>query len=414
MDPTTSAKVATAGMGCLPCRTVLDHATRTVITVVRQVWPDEVVSIGPPLPSVTNHVTAVKAREGWFVAKYSILGTSLLSILRGARGPWDRVEAAQRDYVQQPTAQLARERAQLRALAAHARRTEGTLRVPTVIAYQDGVLISTASSGSSLAVELVCGRTAPDRLLTDVTAIAAALHSDRFLARELPGSHALATPHTSIGATFTRKFTGEGASSYLESLGIGWFEDSTRRRLAASFGALRKILHPLLRWLPAPVVIYGDLKPEHVLLDACGRQTWIDPGLQRGDPAAELAKLLSRIALLVITARPSRGRLDAIGAAMDLLVTSFVAHHSRPDGITALRRLLVLWLADWANYLSSGLSVPPDVPLPLPPMLLDATGQAQPLLRLAREVAASVTVDPVRAWETAQAGILGLAAGQRR
>jgi hypothetical protein len=34
----------------------------------------------------------------------SILGTSLLSILRGARGPWDRVEAAQRDYVQQPTA----------------------------------------------------------------------------------------------------------------------------------------------------------------------------------------------------------------------------------------------------------------------------------------------------------------------
>ncbi|MGH4018672.1 MAG: hypothetical protein ACRDT0_05400 [Pseudonocardiaceae bacterium] len=177
---------------------------------------------------------------------------------------------------------------------------------------------------------------------------------------------------------------------------------------------MRKILHPLLRRLPAPVVIYGDLKPKHVLLDACGRQTWIDPGLQRGDPAAELAKLLSRIALLLITTPPSGGRVDAIGVAMDLLVTSFVARHPRPDGITALRRLVVLWLADWANYLASGLSVPPDVALPLPPMLLDATGQAQPLLRLACEVAASVTVDPARAWGTALAGTLGLASGQRR
>ena len=70
MDPTPSAKrtstvgnptlrraprrgrgsVTTAGRGCLPCRTVLDHAARTVITVVQQVWPGEVVSIGPRLP----------------------------------------------------------------------------------------------------------------------------------------------------------------------------------------------------------------------------------------------------------------------------------------------------------------------------------------------------------------------------
>ena len=391
---------------------MLDHAARTVIMVVQQEWPGEVVSIGPQLPSVTNYLTAVKVREGWFVAKYSILGTSLLSILRGARGPWDRVEAAQRDYIQQPTAQLARERSQLRALAAHARRTEGSLRVPTVIAYQDGVLISTASSGSSLAGELVRGRTAPARLLTDVTAIATALHRDRFLTGELSDSYALAMPHTSIVATFTRKFTGAEASCYLDSLGTGWLGGSARTQLATSFQALREILHPLLRRLPAPVVIYGDLKPEHVLLEACGRQTWIDPGLQPANPAAELAKLLSRITLLLITSRPSLVRMDAVGAAMDLLVTSFVAGHPRPDGITALRRLLVLFLADWANYLASGLSVPPDVVLPLPPMLLAATGQAQSLLGLACEAAASLTIDPARAWGTVLAGTLDLATGQ--
>ncbi|MGH8571666.1 MAG: hypothetical protein ACREX8_03695 [Gammaproteobacteria bacterium] len=41
-------------------------------------------------------------------------------------------------------------------------------------------------------------------------------------------------------------------------------------------------------------------------------------------PAAELAELLSRIALLLITTRLSLARMDAIGAGMDLLVTSLV------------------------------------------------------------------------------------------
>lgn len=101
-----------------------------------------------------------------------------------------------------------------------------------------------------------------------------------------------------------------------------------------------------------------------------------------------------------------------LSALRRLLVTSFVAGHPRPDGITALRRLLVLFLADWANYLASGLSVPPDVVLPLPPMLLAATGQAQSLLGLACEAAASLTIDPARAWGTVLAGTLDLATGQ--
>lgn len=129
-----------------PCGTYRDHGSAAGVAG-RNCQHRTAAAVGE------NYVTVVTAREGWFAAKYSILGTSLLSILRGARGPWDRVEAMQRDYVQQPTAQLACERSQLRALAAHTRRTEGSLRVPTVIAYQDGVLISTASSGSSLAAE---------------------------------------------------------------------------------------------------------------------------------------------------------------------------------------------------------------------------------------------------------------------
>lgn len=85
--------------------------------------------------------------------------------------------------------------------------------------------------------------------------------------------------------------------------------------------ALRSAVAPLLRPLPPPVLIYGDLKPEHVILDPDGTQTWIDPGLQRADTAAELAKLLSRITLLLVTARPSRARITATVDALDRLVT---------------------------------------------------------------------------------------------
>lgn len=49
-------------------------------------------------------------------AKYSLLGVSLVSLLRGACGPWPQVREAQRAYVLRPDALIEREAGQLRFL----------------------------------------------------------------------------------------------------------------------------------------------------------------------------------------------------------------------------------------------------------------------------------------------------------
>lgn len=150
-------------------------------------------------------------------------------------------------------------------------------------------------------------------------------------------------------------------------------------------------------------MIYDDLKPEHALLDPAGWQIWIDPGLQRADLAAELAKLVSRTALLLVTAAPSCARIAAITNALDQLVTEHLAHHGRAEP-PALQRLVSLWLAGWASYLATGLSLAPSVGLPLPPTMLAAAAQARPLLALATDVAAHLVADPAHAWGVALRG----------
>ncbi|MGH3930064.1 MAG: hypothetical protein ACRDTF_08825, partial [Pseudonocardiaceae bacterium] len=98
---------------------VLAHAADAVAEAVARRWPGESVSVGPQLPSVTNYVTNVAVGDAHFVAKYSVLGVSLVSIVRGVRGPWAAVETTQRDYIRDPHSQLVRERTQLRLLNAY-------------------------------------------------------------------------------------------------------------------------------------------------------------------------------------------------------------------------------------------------------------------------------------------------------
>ncbi|MGH3865100.1 MAG: hypothetical protein ACRDQ4_02995 [Pseudonocardiaceae bacterium] len=168
------------------------------------------------------------------------------------------------------------------------------------------------------------------------------------------------------------------------------------------------MLSPLLRPLIPPVVIYGDLKPDHVLLQAAGSSTWIDPGLHCADPAAELAKLVSRTMLLLVTTSPARDRTSAILDALDQLLTEFLRHHA-PAETHTLRRLLALWLADWSNYLATGLSLPPGILLPLPPTLLAAASRARALLLVATDIAAHLVTNPDRAWYVALQGCHQLA-----
>lgn len=399
-----------APMPVVSPKVVLTQASEAVAGAVTHQWPGETVYVGPQLPSVTNYVTAVQVGERRMVAKYSVLGTSLVSIVRGVRGPWSSIEPEQRDYIRDPRAQLALECTQLRLLDALGTCRDNAPLVPEVIAYQAGVLLTAPVEGPSLATELLRDDVHADDLLNSVVQTARWLHRDPILADSYPAV-ASDRPHASIRGTFARKFLGPGGESYRAGLGEGWVEPGVRIGITATFTAVCETLAPLLIQHPDRAVIYGDLKPEHILLGDAGQQIWLDPGLQHCDPCADVAKLTSRTALLLITARPSSDRVAAVTEAMDALVTGLMAHHQSKTGSEdALRRLLTLWVADWVNYLATGLSLPPDLGLPLPPTLLDTAARAEPLLQVARATATAVVGNPSLAWEIMLNGINQLAA----
>ncbi len=391
-------------------KVVLNHAAEAVAGAVAELWPGEIVQVGPQRPSVTNYVTAVQVGQRRMMAKYSLLGTSLVSIIRGVRGPWSSIEPAQRDYIRDPRAQLAMECTQLGLLDALSRCGDNPPQVPEMIAYKAGVLLTAAVEGPSLATELLREQVHAEELLNSVVQTARELHRDPILADSYPAV-ASDRPHASIRGTFARKFLGPSGEAYRAGLGEGWVEPGLRASISAAFTSVCGVLAPLLTKRPDRAVIYGDLKPEHILLGHAGRQVWLDPGLQHCDPCADFAKLISRTALLLITARPSSNRVAAVTDAIDALVTGLLAPHSSSTGIEdTLRRLLTLWVADWTNYLATGLSLPPDVALPLPPTLLDFADRAEPLLHVARATATAVADSPSRAWEIMLNGINQLVA----
>ncbi|MGH3792016.1 MAG: phosphotransferase [Pseudonocardiaceae bacterium] len=384
-------------MSIAPCR-VLDHARTAVETVATRLWPGETVRVGPQLPSVTNYVALLRVAELSFVAKYSLLGTSLVSVVRGLWGTWPEVEASQRDYLVDPQAQLAHEHVQLQILAVVARHGAVPLRVPKVIAYAAGVLITVAVRAPSLSAELLRGSQSPDELLSHVADTARHLQRTFGTGHPALRTTLLSSPHSSITDTYARKFHNpRHTREYLSALGKGWAGPDERREVRESLTTLRTVLSPLLRPLAPPVVIYGDLTPDHVFLEAAGYSTWIDPGLHCADPAAELAKLVSRTLLLLVTTPPTQNRASAIITALDQLLTAFLRHHA-PAETHTLRRLLALWLADWSNYLTTALSLPPEVLLPLSPTLLAAAARARALLLVATDVAAHLVTNPDHAW----------------
>lgn len=100
--------------------------------------------LGEHVPSVTSYVHRLEVAGRPLYAKYSILGASLVSVVRGIYGDWDKVLNSQYRYVQRGDAILARESAQLRLLSRQH-------RVCTVAGYARGVLfVETISSGVTL------------------------------------------------------------------------------------------------------------------------------------------------------------------------------------------------------------------------------------------------------------------------
>lgn len=216
----------------------------------------------------------------------------------------------------------------------------------------------------------------------------------------------------SIRGTFQRKFNVLSGPTYVERLGAERCAPDDRVLVV---GLLRDVVVRLHRLqatgLPQQesrrVLAYGDLKPEHVVFPegTSGQPVFIDPGLMLAPPAVDAAKLISRTVLLLAVARPGAetGRQALHG------VSSFAA--TRMDVLPAqvrrswLRELLVLWLMDSVNILTTYLSAPGALPLPGRGSAL--VGRAVDLCRMADQLSSELAadVDARAVWDSA----LGLA-----
>ncbi|WP_285574076.1 hypothetical protein [Streptomyces sp. RTGN2] len=324
---------------------VLSYAAAQSMKAAQALWPAADVRLGEVAPSVTSYVQQVEIDGRSLFAKCSILGVSLVSVLRGTCGDWETVKAAQAAYSSSPKALLRRETAQLRALAA------AGVRVPWVAGYQDGVLFTEAVDGPNLAdlvlrephrtAELLLGTV--DELETGLGRPGTAACADRAPIGE-----------RSISATFQRKFNGLSGATYLHHTGHG-------EVLTAVVSRLRQArMQPVVADLP---VIFGDLKPEHVVFDGQGRAVFLDPGLQRGRPCADTAKLLSRTVLNLVSRPTSKAGTHAVLSGVSSFIIALCTRLAVEEQEAWLRQLVLLWLMDSTNILTTYLSAPAGLPL---------------------------------------------------
>lgn len=366
--------------------------------VAAEEWPGEPVTLGAHVPSVTGYVRRVRLGGRELFAKDSVLGHSLVSVLRGVAGDGDQVRAAQAAYVSSPTSLLAREAAQLRALE-----TAG-VRVGRCVGYRDGVLFTEAVTGPSL-LDLI----AKDPARTGDLMSGAVQGLDGLQAPAVAAAaDAAAITERSIDATFRRKFNGISGRAYIKRLGVDRLDERTRLGTAAVLGMVVSRLLKL-RLTPAPgprLVVYGDLKPEHVLFpdgpDEC--PVFIDPGLSRGAAHQDAAKLASRALLALIAAPP----VDSVGLVVEG-IDAFVQGQARSVGRAErgvwLRRLMVTWLMDSVNILSTYLAAP--AALPLPEHACAVVESAPALCTVLDSVSALLTAgtEPEAAWRLALASV---------
>ncbi|MFI0234911.1 phosphotransferase [Streptomyces sp. NPDC017086] len=323
-------------------------------------WPRADIDLGDQVPSVTGYVRRIQVADRPLHAKFSLLGVSLVSLLRGACGTWPQVRAAQREYVQRADALIPREAAQLRLLA-----ETGRPRVCPVAGVRRGVLFTESVTGPSLAQLLLDRSQDSAALLTGVLGELRELHRPDAVRRLGPAG---AIGERSIAGTFQRKFNGLSGPVYVQRLGADRCAAGDRQDIVDVLGRVIIRLHRL-RMLPQPyrrVLVYGDLKPEHVLFPHGPGQppVFIDPGLLLAGTAVDAAKLISRTVLMLAAARPG----PETGKHLAHGIAGLAAE--RMKGLPAkarrawLAEVLVLWLMDSVNILTTYLSAPAELPLP--------------------------------------------------
>ncbi|MFD5790490.1 hypothetical protein ACFWH1_28190 [Streptomyces sp. NPDC127037] len=336
----------------------LRAATQEIITqAVAKRWPEKEAVLGPQCPSVTSYVCRVMVDGEVLIAKYSWLGMSLVSILRGAAGPWENVLEAQRAYVTSVDLLTAREAQHLRLL-----RRLGRPRVCKTAGLCDGVLLTRVVPGATLADELSARPWDTAALLDQVLVELRGLHGPA--GAEVLRDAASITER-SVAGVFRRKFGGPAGADYLRSLGadsglLEFERQQVNALLQSAVWRLLKMADGLSK--RRDTVVFGDLKPEHVFVGS--RLRFIDPAVQwAAGPEPDIAKLLGRVVLLALDhPNPDAGRqiVQGVASALD----HYVATQLEREQQRRLREVLVLWLMDTVSILSTCLSAPPGLPLP--------------------------------------------------
>ncbi|MGW3971241.1 phosphotransferase [Streptomyces ardesiacus] len=339
---------------------VFVHACAQIHRSAAAIWPGKPVTLAQHVPSVTGYVHRVRVADRTLYAKTSLLGVSLVSLLRGKCGDWASVREEQQQYVQRSDSLLKREALQLRVLAGL-----GGPRVCPWAGTRDGVIFTEAVPGPTLGDLLIAQPGEASNLVGRCLAELRPLHRPG-VARELGRAGVIS--ERSIDGTFLRKFAGKDAAAYVVELGAEQWRGESDMVAELVQVSVRRLL-ALRETLPGTAgtsLAYGDLKPEHVLYPdgPDGRPVLLDPGLLRASPMVDVAKLLSRTVLLLAGRRiaPADARLILDGLAT--VARAQARHLSLSDRRSWLRHVLVLWLMDTLNILTTYLSAPAVLPLP--------------------------------------------------
>ncbi|MER7742278.1 hypothetical protein ABTX34_28855 [Streptomyces sp. NPDC096538] len=377
---------------------VFVYAAAQIHRAAAQLWPGLPVSLEQHVPSVTGYVHRARVGERTLYAKTSLLGVSLVSLLRGACGHWPAVLEEQRAYVTQPDGLLQREAAQLRILAALDRP-----RVCAVAGLAQGVIFTEPVTGPNLGELLLARPGDTAELLTAAFDELRPLHREGAAKALDPGG---VIGERSIAGTFQRKFNGLSGLYYIERIGAERCADPARQEVVSLVRGCVDRLWRLRMLLPAAdgtTLAYGDLKPEHVVFpDGAGaRPVMLDPGLMRSAPMVDVAKMVSRTVLTLAADRPGAETSRQILDGFTVFAVSRMAHMPAADQRIWLRHLLTLWAMDTLNILTTYLSAPAGLPLPhLGAALVD---QAVPLCRMVDRISAELAERPSQldVWDRA-------------
>ncbi len=353
---------------------------QAISRAVQEMFPDSRVVLGPQCPSVTSYVCRVTVDDEEVIAKYSWLGLSLVSVLRGAGGTWEDVQAAQAEYVRSENLLTAREGRSLAAL-----RQLGRLRVCETAGVHGGVLLTRLAPGEPLADVLAARPGETGALLDAVLRELKTLHRPTG-AQRLREVAPIA--ERSIHGVFRRKFNGPASAAYLRDLGRDseLLEYERQEVIELVQNAVQRLLRmsdSLSPW--RGTAVFGDLKPEHVFLD--GRLlTFIDPAVQwASGPQPDVAKLTGR-ALLIALNHPQQKAGQQIADGVASTLTRHVAGMSEQERALRLREVMILWLMDTVSILTTCLSAPAG--LPLAPHQEALVSQAEKVARVVDRVSA--------------------------